>query len=153
MFVTVNIPDSKPHTRMLLLNSKRIERHTKCRTCPSIIFIRSLTNVAHLENITVFWCADASTIILSSIQIVPSVHLPIYCGCYLLRIYKTAALKLSSHCVSTNFVYLALTFSLLQHYVTTSRFWKRHTRHFHAAGSGSYNTVLASYRHVKTCWI
>jgi len=59
-----------------------------------------------------------------------------------------ASLKLGSHCVSTNFVYPALTFSLLQHYVTTAMFWKRHTRHFHAAGSGSYNTVLASYRHV-----
>jgi hypothetical protein len=84
MLVTVNIHASKPHTRTLLLNSKRIERHIKCRTCPSIIFTRSLTNVAHLANITVFWCAGASAIILCSIRKVPSVHLPMYCGCYLL---------------------------------------------------------------------
>jgi hypothetical protein len=71
-----------------------------------------------------------------------------YYGYYLLRIYKMVALKLGSPCVSTNFLYTALTFSLLQHYVTTTMLWKRHTRHFHAAGSGSYNTVLASYRHV-----
>jgi hypothetical protein len=54
MFVTVTTADSKPHTKTLLLNAKRIERHTKYRACISTIFIHSLTNVAHIANIRVF---------------------------------------------------------------------------------------------------
>lgn len=54
MFVTVTTADNKPRTKTLLLNAKRIERHTKCRVCISTIFIRSLTNVAHIVNIRVF---------------------------------------------------------------------------------------------------
>jgi len=54
IFFTVNTPDSKPHTKTLLLNAKRTERHTKCRTSVSIIFKLSLTNVVHLANIRVF---------------------------------------------------------------------------------------------------